>query len=57
MQPCFGGQRLCSLVEDARELPLQDSVTSLLETVIDWCGGKTNDDVSVLAIETIPEED
>jgi sigma-B regulation protein RsbU (phosphoserine phosphatase) len=53
----FGKQRLCSLVEDARELPLQDSVTSLLETVINWSGGKTNDDVSVLAIEMMPDKD
>lgn len=53
----FGSQRLCSLVEDAKRVPLQESVTSLLEAVIDWSGGKTEDDISVLAVELTDEND
>jgi len=53
----FGSPRLCSLVEGAKRLPLQESVTLLLDTVIKWSDGKADDDVSVLAIEMTPDKD
>ncbi len=54
-QEQFGSQRLCSLIDDAKKLPLQESVDFLLETVVNWSDGKTEDDISVLAVELASE--
>lgn len=51
----FSNQRLCALVEAGKKLPLQESVTSLLKTVINWSGEKTEDDISILAVELMAE--
>ena len=56
-QEQFGSQRLCSLVEDTKRVPLQESVTTLLQTVINWSSGKPKDDISVLAVELKAEND
>jgi phosphoserine phosphatase RsbU/P len=48
----FGHDRLHAQLRAARDLPLQDSIDSLVEAVLTWSGrGALADDVTILAIE------
>jgi sigma-B regulation protein RsbU (phosphoserine phosphatase) len=48
----FGEERFLNALEQARPLPLQDSLASLVGTIETWCGFvPPHDDISILAVE------
>ncbi len=52
----FGDRGLCGVLEQNREAPLADGLSSLLESVESWCGNANpSDDIAVLAVEMAAE--
>jgi sigma-B regulation protein RsbU (phosphoserine phosphatase) len=52
----FGEKQLVNTLEQNRNIPLKDSLSSLVTRVEEWCGdARLEDDISILAIE-IPEK-
>ncbi len=48
----FGDERVLQALDESRELTLEESVQSLVESVLSWHGvTQLSDDLSVLAVE------
>jgi sigma-B regulation protein RsbU (phosphoserine phosphatase) len=53
----FGRERLVTVLDQGRGIPIRESISSLLHGVVEWRGGALlEDDVSVLAIEIADQE-
>lgn len=51
----FGVQKMMKILENARNAPLENSLTSLFDAVEDWANSKSlKDDATLLAIEITP---
>ncbi len=54
MSDPFGEKRLGQLLDQARDLPLQEGITRVVQAVEEWCHPHTpHDDISVAAIELV----
>jgi serine phosphatase RsbU (regulator of sigma subunit) len=49
----YGHARLLEAIDRYRGLPLRAGLAAIVTEVRAWCGGRVNDDVSLLAIERL----